>query len=211
VNIVLVTIGIVCIVAGLVGGELKLGGAMFPAVRSPVVRVSLVVVGVGTLLLGLFAGRLVSAKPAAQEDRSTTATSTGSTASAPPTSAAGPEQPLWHGTILLGTHGIDFTTDPPRIGDVNDLSIDILYYSPNNLQGSVFTGTGVAKWTQPGEPSPADCASLLATHRVSNATFDRQDRFCVGNGDSGRIVIITFLGRQDTEWEIDATVWRPRN
>lgn len=211
-NVVLVTIGIVCIVATLVGGKVKLAGSEFPPIPSRVVRGLLGLVGLSTLLLGLFPDKLNSSTPEAREGESSTAKSAGpATSGLPSSNTTDPEQPLWHGTMLLNEKGIDFSTDPPRLGHVNDLSVDIAEFTSNTLYGSVFTGSVVAKWTQPGEPSPADCSDLLTTHGVTEATFDRQDRFCVRSGDSGRIVLITAKGKQDTNWEIEATVWRPRS
>lgn len=92
-------------------------------------------------------------------------------------------------------------------------------YGGNDLPGTPITQLitfgaslkSVAKWTQQTAPTADDCATLLQTHGVNTARFGTGDRFFIRSRDARRIAFITFLGQQDGNWEIDATVWRPRD
>ena len=119
---------------------------------------------------------------------------------------------MWQGTILLGSRGIDFATDPPELGTINDISANVVAYSASHkVEASVFTGARLTRRTAPTESTAKTCADLVATHGTKDATLDRQDKFCLQTAPQGRIVIMTFLNQQADAWVINATVWRGPN
>lgn len=207
----LVTIGVVCIVAALVGGGMTLLGSTIPMITSRSVQVLVGLVGAGAVYLGIYGDSLSDEATSGNDQASPTGTvNDGSPATAAPDGTSRvPEKPLWQGTILLGSHGINFSADPPELGGLNDISVSVVAYATTHrVEASVFTGARLARWTGPRAPVATDCAKLLATHGTKDATFDRRDTFCLQTEPGGRIVVMTFLNQQDDSWEISATVWR---
>lgn len=210
----LVTIGIVCIVAALVGGGLKLAGFEIPGITSRTVQILVGLVGAGAVYLGIYGDSLGGKATTGDDPTSPTATADSgpSTTAQPGGGPPAPAKPLWQGTILLSSRGIDFAADPPELGTVNDISVNVVAYSSShNVEASPFAGSRLARWTGPAEPTATDCANLLATHGTKDAKFDRQDQFCLQTAPGGRIVAMTFLSQQNDAWEISATVWRSPN
>lgn len=183
-------------------------------------EVVLVTIGIVALLLGLFPSAAGKPTPTG-EDASAPSSPPATPAGAPViSSSAGPplqpEQPLWRGTLLLES-AIDFDTDPPTVTSDSDPTMDI--YGGNDFVGAPINQLitfgaslkSVAKWTQQIAPTADDCAALLQTQGVNTARFGTGDRFCVRSRGAKRIALITFLRQQEGNWELDATVWRPRD
>jgi len=212
VEVVLVVIGIVLLAAAVVGDKLVLGGAEIPQTSSALARGALATLGVVALLLGIFpAGKT---GPAPTDGASATPPAPGGVPAAlasgdPPA----PDEPLWHGTLLFES-AIDFDTDPPSVTSDSDAAMDI--YAGNDfatgpINQIITLGTSVAKWTRPTAPTAEDCATLLQTHGLDSAHFGGGDQFCVRSGGAERLVFLSFPGQPGDHWEIEATVWQPRD
>ncbi|MFK3981950.1 hypothetical protein ACI2K4_16430 [Micromonospora sp. NPDC050397] len=113
--------------------------------------------------------------------------------------------PVWSDTLLFDNNGIDFDVTPPS-NDRAGPEIDIYDGSSNQLVTFGASSKNVARWSGASDPTPADCADLLARYAVRVATFDENSSFCVRTGN-GRVVLVKFLRPRDGAWEIHATVW----
>lgn len=217
-EVVLVTIGIVLLAAAVVGGKLALGGAEIPQITSALARSALAILGIVALLLGLFPsapGKPTPTDSDASAQSSSSATPAGTSSISPRAEPSlQPEQPLWRGTLLFES-AIDFDTDPPTVTSDSDPTMDI--YAGNDFATAPInqiitfgaSRKGVARWAQQAAPTADDCAVLLQTQGVNTSRFSTGDRFCVRSRGE-RIAFITFPGKQDGNWKLDATVWRPR-
>jgi hypothetical protein len=117
------------------------------------------------------------------------------------------EQVMWGPTKMLLASSMDFddTQGPIRNSEFPDTDV---YKSV--LYDSISASYGMAKWAGDGKPSQNDCASLLATHGVSDDfSYEARDKFCFRTS-KGRIAMFEVLGEVATGWEVQATAWKQR-
>ncbi|MCW3840507.1 hypothetical protein ONA70_10410 [Micromonospora yasonensis] len=141
----------------------------------------------------------------ASTNHSTTATKAASS----PTAAAGTEEPLWQNKLLFGSSGVDFDTVPPTVSPGDGMD----FYDADAHQIAPLGSTALlAKWTGAGTPTAADCAELLSREGVSKTqTYFQGAKFCARSKETHMVVLIAFVGPKSGEYQIDVTVWAPRD
>jgi hypothetical protein len=127
----------------------------------------------------------------------------------PSPAAGGGDAPLWHGTMLLTNYGIDFDQSPPKTKPESGIDV----YDAADFQVAVGGSDAlIAKWTGGGTPTAADCYDLLSREGVDKTQkYFQGAQFCVRTNGSRMIVLIKFLGPKSGEYQIEATVWAPRD
>lgn len=193
-NVTLVIIGAAFVAAGLLGGT-KLGGT---AIRSTALKVLLVLVGIMSLLLGFLSDTL--SKPGSPQAAPAVRPS-GAAVSVNTVIPIQADETLWRGTLLLGTTGIDFDTDPPAAAGTAALA---------DIVAGGASSTNVAKWGDSVTPTPAGCAATVDSQAATVIVAEYKARYCVRSNGHRRIALVTFVGQRDNAWEIEATVWSPR-
>jgi len=126
-----------------------------------------------------------------------------------PTAAVGTEEPLWQGNLLFGNSGVDFDTVPPTVSPGGEMD----FYDADAHQIAPLGSTALlAKWTGARKPTAADCADLLSREGISRTqTYFQGAKFCVRSKETHMIVLIAFVGPKSGDYQIDVTVWAPRD
>jgi hypothetical protein len=117
------------------------------------------------------------------------------------------EQVMWGPSKMLLASSMDFddAQGPIRNSEFPDTDV---YRSV--LYDAISAPNGMAKWAGDGKPSQNDCASLLATHGVSeDFSYEAGDHFCFRTSKA-RIAMFEVLGEVGTGWEVQATAWKQR-
>jgi hypothetical protein len=132
------------------------------------------------------------------------------TQAAPNSSAAvNTDQPLWHDKLLFSSSGVDFDVVPP---DISARSAYDFYDAGSHQIAPVGSTAILAKWAGAGTPTATDCANLLAREGLSKTqTYFQGAKFCLRSKETHMIVFVTFVGPKSDEYEIDVTVWAPRD
>ncbi|GAA5189487.1 hypothetical protein GCM10023322_42450 [Rugosimonospora acidiphila] len=108
-------------------------------------------------------------------------------------------------TVLFNNNGVDLDADPPSVAGGSDPSIDI-YDGAGSIQ-SYPIWSGLAKWTQPGNPGRADCLTLLNGFATVSAAYIKGSQFCVRTRDNRHVALVEFVEPTDGGWKIRVTVW----
>ncbi|WP_203908676.1 hypothetical protein [Rhizocola hellebori] len=117
------------------------------------------------------------------------------------------EEVLWPPSKMLLASSMDFDGSQGPIRDSEYPDTDVYQWFTDDAISSPHC---MVKWTGAGVPGQNDCATLLATHGVSDhLSYEAGDRFCFRTSKA-RIAMFEVLGPTDTGVEVRATTWKQR-
>lgn len=100
--------------------------------------------------------------------------------------------------------GVDLDANPPKAPAKSAMDI---YDGGGRIVSVPAGGLGLAKWTQPGSPSRAECIDALESSGIGSSAFTKGSKFCVRTRDNRRYAFVEFVKQTEGTWTISVSLW----